>query len=223
MKLKIVWLFLAAFSTVVSAGVPDIKEVVRKAQERAVYLRTLHTGASGTIVGKDLVLTTFHNLEAASPVWIGGVLAKVVHTSTVDDLALLSVDTDNFPPLEYGKVEVADNIFYAGFPLHEPSVVFGQVAWVDDNYIKTSAIPQPAISGSGVWTLEGKFVGLMFYMTGTRELGGGWFSKAIPGHKVKKFLREFWDKDKKYLPFPLPSEKEEGNARIEMRGFQGIL
>lgn len=164
-----------------------IKEVVKQAQERCVFVRTLNGQGSGVIIGRNLVLIPFHLFEFNSPIWVNGVIASIVTVSPVGDLALLKVDVKNFDPPTFGKVEVANTIFYVGSPLGlQCSVVFGRVVAIDENVVYTSAIPQPGFSGSAIWSLDGDFIGIMNQMRGDKI--GGWFSIGILADKIKMFL-----------------------------------
>lgn len=78
--------------------------------------------ASGVVVSRDRVLTAAHAIAPDTDVFVGinaGFrLAKVLYRDTVNDLAILSVNTDNITPLQISPDEphILQQVWAVGFP-----------------------------------------------------------------------------------------------------------
>jgi hypothetical protein len=147
---------------------------------------------SGVIVAQDKVLTAAH---------CKGVVMKVdgrvalIERESPDDLLLLHVPTPivatdiafNTSPRQAEEVYTVVN--------HVPwrsLVSVGRVIGMDGNWVFTSTITAPGISGSGLYDMGGRLVGMSTLMHGA-DLPNGKsvviFNVAVSAQRVSQFLR----------------------------------
>ena len=138
---------------------------------------------SGFIISSDgLIVTNQHVVEGAGSldVYIDGVdkplNARILGVSECNDLALLDLEGDGYPYLEWSEGEVAagTDIWAAGFPLGDPeysisrgSVVkaeaSGETDWASFDYsIEHDATSEPGNSGGPLITEDGRVVGVNY-------------------------------------------------------------
>jgi serine protease Do len=138
---------------------------------------------SGFIISSDgLIVTNQHVVEGAGSldVYIDGVdrplNARILGVSECNDLALLDLEGDGYPYLEWSEGEVAagTDIWAAGFPQGDPeysisrgSVVkaeaSGETEWASFDYsIEHDATTEPGNSGGPVITEDGRVVGVNY-------------------------------------------------------------
>lgn len=139
---------------------------------------------SGFIIDPTgLAVTNNHVVTGAAllKVWVGGdqsktYNAKVVAVSECSDLALIDIDGDGFPYLEWrdGPVSVGLEVYAAGFPLGDPEFTLtkgivskekadGETNWASiDSVIEHDATINPGNSGGPLIDEEGKVVGINY-------------------------------------------------------------
>ena len=114
-------------------------------------------------------------------VWVGGdqtktYNAKVVGVSECSDLAIIDIEGDDFPYLDWqgGDIKVGNDVFAAGFPLGDPEYTLtngivskekasGETDWASVDYvIEHSARINPGNSGGPLLSQDGKIVGVNY-------------------------------------------------------------
>jgi serine protease Do len=143
---------------------------------------------SGFIIDPSgIAVTNNHVVTGAAllKVWVGGDTskvynAKVLGVSECSDLAVIDIEGDGFPYLEWytGPVNVGLEIYAAGFPLGRPEFrltkgivskerTSGESSWASvDAVIEHDATINPGNSGGPLITKEGKVVGINYAGTG---------------------------------------------------------
>lgn len=139
---------------------------------------------SGFIIDPSgLAITNNHVVTGAAllKVWIGGDTgktynAKVVGVSECSDLALIDLEGDDFPYLDWheGPINVGLEVYAAGFPLGEPQFTLtrgivskeetgGETYWASVDYvIEHDATINPGNSGGPLLDEVGKVVGVNY-------------------------------------------------------------
>jgi serine protease Do len=139
---------------------------------------------SGFIIDPSgLAVTNNHVVTGAAllKVWIGGDTgktynAKVVGVSECSDLALIDIEGDGYPYLEWheGPINVGLEVYAAGFPLAEPQFTLtrgivskeeagGETNWASVDYvIEHDATINPGNSGGPLLSAEGNVVGINY-------------------------------------------------------------
>jgi serine protease Do len=139
---------------------------------------------SGFIIDPSgLAVTNNHVVTGAAllKVWIGGDTgktynAKVVGVSECSDLALIDIEGDDFPYLDWheGPINVGLEVYAAGFPLGEPQFTLtrgivskeetgGETYWASVDYvIEHDATINPGNSGGPLLDEDGKVVGINY-------------------------------------------------------------
>lgn len=145
----------------------------------------VNSGGSGSgfiIHESGLAVTNNHVVTGAAllRVWIGGEgeprNAKVLGVSECSDLAVIDIDGDGFPYLEWydGQVSAGLDIYAAGFPLGDPEYTLtrgivakerasGETSWASvDSVIQHDASTNPGSSGGPIVTGDGKVVAVHY-------------------------------------------------------------
>ena len=139
---------------------------------------------SGFIIDPSgLAVTNNHVVTGAAllKVWIGGDTSKtynarVLGVSECSDLALIDIDGDGFPYLEWysGSINVGLDVYSAGFPLGDPEFTLtkgivskenadGESDWASvDSVIMHDATINPGNSGGPLVSADGKIVGVNY-------------------------------------------------------------
>ena len=139
---------------------------------------------SGFIIDPSgLAVTNNHVVTGAAllKVWIGGDTgktynAKVVGVSECSDLALIDIEGDDFPYLDWheGAINVGLEVYAAGFPLAEPQFTLtrgivskeeagGETYWASVDYvIEHDATINPGNSGGPLLDPDGNVVGINY-------------------------------------------------------------
>lgn len=138
---------------------------------------------SGFIIDPSgLAVTNNHVVTGAAllKVWVGGEReprnARILGVSECADLALIDIDGEGFPYLEWytGSVDVGLDVYAAGFPLGDPEYTLtrgiiskaranGETNWASvDNVIGHDAVINPGNSGGPLVTAGGKLVGVNY-------------------------------------------------------------
>ncbi len=139
---------------------------------------------SGFIIDPSgLALTNNHVVTGAAliEVWVGGDTsrsynARIIAVSECSDLALIDIDGDDFPYLEWypGDITVGLEVFAAGFPLGDPEFTLtkgivskektgGESSWASVNQvIEHDATINPGNSGGPLVSEDGQVVGVNY-------------------------------------------------------------
>jgi serine protease Do len=139
---------------------------------------------SGVIIDSTgLAVTNNHVVTGAAllRVWVGGdstkvYNAKVLGVSECSDLAVIDIEGDGFPFVEWydGDIKVGTDVYAAGFPLADPEYTLtkgiiskananGESSWASVDYvIEHSARINPGNSGGPLVTADGKLVGINY-------------------------------------------------------------
>jgi serine protease Do len=139
---------------------------------------------SGFIISPDgIAVTNNHVVTGAAllRVWVGGdhnktYNAKVLGVSECSDLAVIDIDGDGFPYMDWyaGDIKVGLKVFAAGFPFGDPNYnltdgivskddVVGETSWASvDTVIEHSAKINPGNSGGPLVTEDGQIVGVNY-------------------------------------------------------------
>lgn len=141
------------------------------------------SGSGFIIDPSGLALTNNHVVTGAAlmKVWIGGESgktynAKVLAVSECSDLALIDIEGEDFPYLDWheGPINVGLEVYAAGFPLGEPQFTLtrgivskeeagGETSWASIDYvIEHDATINPGNSGGPLLDKEGKVVGINY-------------------------------------------------------------
>ena len=139
---------------------------------------------SGFIIDPSgLALTNNHVVTGAAliEVWVGGDTtrsynAKILAVSECSDLALIDIDGDNFPYLEWypDPITVGLEVYAAGFPLGDPEFTLtkgivskekadGESSWASVNQvIEHDARINPGNSGGPLVSADGQVIGINY-------------------------------------------------------------
>ena len=138
---------------------------------------------SGFIIDPSgIAVTNNHVVTGAAllKVWVGGESqprnARILGVSECADLAVIDIDGDNYPYLEWydGNVGVGLDVYAAGFPLGDPEYTLtrgivskaraaGETSWASvDDVIEHDATINPGNSGGPLVTTEGKIVAVNY-------------------------------------------------------------
>jgi serine protease Do len=168
-------------------------------------------GASGTgfiIDPSGIAVTNNHVVTGAAllKVYVTGETrprnAKVLGVSECSDLAVIDIDGDDFPYLDWydGDVKVGLKVYAAGFPLGDPhytltdgivskSEADGETSWASvDSVIEHSAKINPGNSGGPLVSENGEVIGVNYAVVSTTDQ-----NFAIHNQDAKKVIRVLQD------------------------------
>jgi serine protease Do len=138
---------------------------------------------SGFIIDPSgIAVTNNHVVTGAAllKVWVGGESeprnAKILGVSECSDLAVIDIDGDGYPYLEWYQdpIDVGLEVYAAGFPLGDPEYTLtkgivskaragGETNWASvDGVLQHDATINPGNSGGPLVTAEGKVVGVNY-------------------------------------------------------------
>ncbi len=138
---------------------------------------------SGFIIDPSGIAVTNNHVVAGAAllkVWIGGESqtynAKILGVSECSDLAVIDIEGDDFPYLEWyeGDINPGLDVYAAGFPLGEPEYTLtrgiiskaqtkGETNWASvDAVVQHDATINPGNSGGPLVTAEGQVVGVNY-------------------------------------------------------------
>lgn len=138
---------------------------------------------SGFIIDPSgIAVTNNHVVTGAAllKVWVGGEdeprNAKVLGVSECSDLAVIDIDGDGYPFLDWydGAISTGLDVYAAGFPLGDPEFTLtrgivskesanGETSWASvDDVIEHDATINPGNSGGPLVTAEGAVVGVNY-------------------------------------------------------------
>jgi len=179
----------SAESTLVTS-LAEVKSAVIQIEAQGTFIDPdfgEYSGAglgSGFIIDPSgLALTNNHVVTGAAliEVWVGGDTsrsynARIIAVSECSDLALIDIDGDNFPYLEWypGDITVGLEVYAAGFPLGDPEFTLtrgivskekagGESSWSSVNQvIEHDATINPGNSGGPLVSADGQVVGVNY-------------------------------------------------------------
>ena len=138
---------------------------------------------SGFIIDPSgIAVTNNHVVTGAAllKVWVGGESqprnARILGVSECADLAVIDIDGDNYPYLQWydGDVAVGLDVYAAGFPLGDPEYTLtrgivskaraaGETSWASvDDVIEHDATINPGNSGGPLVTTDGRIVAINY-------------------------------------------------------------
>lgn len=166
---------------------------------------------SGVIISPDgYILTCNHVIEKASRIEVTlydnrTFRASVVGTDPSTDLALLKIDAEGLPILEFGDsdaLRVGDWVLAVGNPFNLTSTVTAGIVSAKgralgllrekfkvESFIQTDAAVNPGNSGGALVNVEGKLVGINTAIASTTGTFAG-YSFAVPSSIAKKVVED---------------------------------
>jgi serine protease Do len=181
----------AVQSSGAAANLEDAQKAVIQIEAEGTFVDpqegwNINVGKRGTgfiIDPSGLAVTNNHVVTGSAllRVWVGGdqtktYNAKVVGVSECSDLAVIDIEGDGFPYLDWqsGDIKVGNDVYAAGFPLGDPEYTLtkgiiskekasGETDWASVNYvIEHSARINPGNSGGPLLSQDGKVVGVNY-------------------------------------------------------------
>ena len=172
------------------ASLPDVKSAVIQIAAQGTFVDPEFGEYSGAGLGSGfiidpsgLAITNNHVVTGAAllEVWVGGDTsrtynAQILAVSECSDLALIDIDGDGFPYLEWypDPISVGLEVYAAGYPLGDPEFTLtkgivskeranGESTWSSvDNVIEHDATINPGNSGGPLVTDSGQVVGVNY-------------------------------------------------------------
>jgi serine protease Do len=172
------------------ASLGDVKTAIVQIEAQGTFVDPEfgeYSGAgrgSGFIIDSSgLALTNNHVVTGAAllKVWVGGDITKsynaqILAVSECSDLALIDIEGDGFPFLEWypDPITVGLEVYAAGFPLGDPEFTLtkgivskekanGESSWASVNHvIEHDATINPGNSGGPLVTEDGQIVGVNY-------------------------------------------------------------
>ncbi|MCB8978884.1 MAG: serine protease [Ardenticatenaceae bacterium] len=179
-----------AVATGAVSALEDVKTAVIQIEAQGTFVDpevgTLYNTAgrgSGFIIDPSgLAVTNNHVVTGAAllKVWVGGEAeprnARVLGVSECADLAVIDIDGDGFPYLEWydEAVDVGLDVYAAGFPLGDPEYTLtrgiiakaqanGETSWASvDGVVQHDATINPGNSGGALVTTDGQVVAVNY-------------------------------------------------------------
>ncbi len=176
--------------------------------EAGIQLNAAGRGSGFIVEPSGIAITNNHVATGAAflQVWVAGDSrprnAKVIAVSECSDLAVIDIDGEGFPYLEWydGAVTTGMEVYVAGFPLGEPEYsltrgiiskerAVGESDWASvDNVIEHDALLNPGNSGGPLVTGEGQVVGVNF--AGRKSTGQSYAIGRAEFEKVYAQMRD---------------------------------
>jgi len=180
----------------------SISEMVNRAIESVVTIKTVSGHASGVIVSQDgYIVTNYHVIEGEHFIDVifhnGFILrTEVLRTDPEYDLALLKIDGAGFPALPLSPaadISIADDVFAIGTPALlelgqsiSKGIISGRRMIEGKEYIQTDVTINPGNSGGPLINSLGYVLGIVtMKMIGTELEGLGF---CIPSTAIKNRL-----------------------------------
>lgn len=170
------------------------------------------TGSGFIIDPSGIAVTNNHVVTGAAllKVWVGGESeprnARVLGVSECSDLAVIDIDGDEFPYLDWhaGSIDVGLEVYAAGFPLGDPEYTLtkgiiskaradGVTDWASIDYVlEHDATINPGNSGGPLVNADGRVVGINYasasstsqYFAISRDVATGLISTLRGGQDV---------------------------------------
>jgi serine protease Do len=171
------------------------------------------SAGSGVIISKDgYIITNNHVIDEADKIEVvvnnfkKNYKATVIGKDASSDLALLKIEADNLPYIEFGNsdaLEVGEWVVAVGNPFNLTSTVTSGIVSAKgrninilqnnfpiESFIQTDAAINPGNSGGALVNLQGELVGInTAILSKTGSYSGYGF--AIPSNIVKKIIEDF--------------------------------
>ena len=172
------------------SNLTDVKSAVIQIESQGTFVDPEFGQYSGSGRGtgfiideSGLAVTNNHVVTGAAllKVWVGGDTTKtynaqIMAVSECSDLALIDIDGDGFPYLEWypDPIQVGLEVYAAGFPLGDPEYTLtkgivskenagGESSWASvDSVIEHDATINPGNSGGPLVSAEGRVVGVNY-------------------------------------------------------------
>lgn len=163
--------------------------------------------ASGVLISEDgYIVTNYHVINTAKSIEViladrHSYPATVVGTDKATDLALLKIEAENLPFIEFGNSDsaaVGDIVLIVGNPLNFTSTVTQGIIsykarniahsseqWTLQSYLQTDGVVNIGNSGGALLDLSGKLLGIVTAIASPNGVYAG-YSFAIPVKVVKK-------------------------------------
>lgn len=146
---------------------------------------------SGVILRTDLVLTAAH-CAVGSTFRVDGKAASILKIDKNTDLMLLSVKTERFRMVTFGKVTMGQDVM--SVPDYGPPfnriLFFGRVASMPEGQLWSDLKAAPGFSGSGLFDLDGRLVGLnnrfLFHESNVQVV---LCAVSVPADVIREFLK----------------------------------
>lgn len=166
---------------------------------------------SGVIISSDgFIVTNYHVVESADDIEV--ILddkreypAKVIGTDPTTDLALIKIETDNLPHVQYGNsddVRIGEWVLAVGNPFDLTSTVTAGIVSAKgrninilrnqlaiESFIQTDAAVNPGNSGGALVNLKGELIGVNTAIA-TRTGSFAGYSFAVPVSLVQKVTQD---------------------------------
>jgi S1-C subfamily serine protease len=146
---------------------------------------------SGVILRTDLVLTAAH-CAVGDTFRVDGKEASVVKIDKATDLLLLKTRTERFRMVTFGKVVMAQDVMAApdfGPPFNR-ILFFGRVASLPNGHIWSDLKAAPGFSGSGLFDLDGRLVGLNNqFLLHQSDIAVVLCAVSVPSDVIREFLK----------------------------------
>lgn len=168
----------------------EVKEAVIQIEAQGTFidpefglvLNGAGRGSGFIIDPSGIAVTNNHVVTGAAilKVWVAGESsprnARVLGVSECSDLAVIDIDGDGFPYLEWyeGSIDVGMDMYIAGFPLGDPEYTLnkgivsksrasGETSWASiDSVIEYDATSNPGNSGGPVVTPDGQVLAVHY-------------------------------------------------------------
>ena len=169
--------------------------------EVGMVVNAAGSGSGFIIDPSGIAVTNNHVVTGAAllKVYIGGEdtahNAKVLGVSECSDLAVIDIEGEGFPYLEWfsEEIKVGMDVFAAGFPLGDPEFTVtkgiiskertaGETPWSSvDHVVEHDAVINPGSSGGPLVTEDGKVVGVNYLKSAaTQFVAAQYFAIASP-------------------------------------------
>lgn len=173
---------VATLDAVKSATIQIVAQGTFIDPEWGMLYNAAGSGSGFIIDPSGIAITNNHVVTGAAllQVYVGGETrprnAKVLGVSECSDLAVIDLDGDGYPYLEWydGSVDVGLDVYAAGFPLGDPEFTLtrgivskaetsGETNWASvDNVLEHDATINPGNSGGPLVNENGKVVGVNY-------------------------------------------------------------
>lgn len=172
--------------------VPEVQSeqaIINSAMARNVSVHSENGRGSGVIVKTGLVVSAFHNIHIGEKLMVNGKETVILKVDPFNDLMLLKAETPEVTDLQFvDRVFQSMKVFSVSNPLyHKGLMSFGRIADIDKGRFFSDLHVLQGSSGGGVYSEEGKLVGVIAAVEGIEGMGFA-FSVIVPFSPVKNLL-----------------------------------